>query len=316
MISVLITVLPVFLILGAGYAVGRTGYLPVNVADALNAYALRVATPILLFLAMYRLDFDEAFDVFTLVSFYAGAFSCFAIAIVLSRIFWDRRPGESVAVGFCAVFSNTILIGLPITELAFGVSALTPVFGIIAFHSSLLYAGGMTTMEFSRQDGRSVWETIRSAFSAILGNSLMIGILLGILANAIDLPIPAPAEQALDMIRATAIPVSLMGIGIALNRYSISAEIPETIVISFLALIVHPALTLFLGYSVFGIAPEYLTAAVLLACMPPGMNVYIFATLYNRAESLAASVLVIANALAVITIPVWILIIRAVTGGG
>lgn len=312
MFSVLVTILPVFLILGAGYFLGRVKYLPDTIADALNLYALRLAVPVLLFLAMFRLDFGAAFNPGMLISFYAGAFSCFALGIILSRIFWKRRPGESVAVGFCAVFSNTVLIGIPISQLAFGEAVLTPVFGVIAFHSSLLYIVGMITMEFARRDGRNLGETIKSALLSIVANPLMAGILLGVSANLSGIWMPEPFEQALDMIRATAIPVSLVGIGIALNRYSISAELTETLMVSFLALIVHPAIVLALCLYVFSLDGIFLQAAVVLAAMPPGMNVYIFATLYDRAVGVSASTLVIANTLAVLTIPVWILVIRAV----
>ena len=145
-----------------------------------------------------------------------------------------------------------------------------------------------------------------------MANSLMIGILVGLAANLTGLFIPGPVEYALDMIRMTAIPVSLVGIGIALNRYSINTEIAETLTISFLALIIHPAITLFLGFYVFELSGLYLKAAVVLAAMPSGMNIYIFATMYQRCQNLSASVLVIANALAVFTIPVWIVLIRTI----
>lgn len=313
MLSVLITILPVFLILGTGYLLARTGYLPDAIADALNAYALKLGVPVLLFMAMFGLDFGVAFDAGMLASFYAGAFSCFATGIVLSRLFWGRRPGESVAVGFSAVFSNTVLIGIPISQLAFGPPVQAPVFGIIAFHSSLLYTVGMITMEFARRDGRKFGETVVSALRSVIANPLMVGILLGIAANLAGLWIPDPAIKALDLIRTTAIPVSLIGIGIALTRYAISEELSETAMVSLLALVVHPAITFTLGYYVLGLEGIYLQAAVVLAAMPPGMNVYIFATMYDRAVSLSASVLVIANAIAVLTIPAWILIIRSVS---
>ncbi len=311
--SVLLTILPVFLILGTGYLVGRLKYLPDAVADGLNAYALRLGVPVLLFMAMYRLDFGQAFNLGMLISFYSGAFFCFTVAMYLARLIWKRRPGESVAAGFCAVFSNTVLIGIPISQLAFGEVVLNPVFGIIAFHASLLYTVGMTTMEFARQDGRGIGETVKAAFTSVIANPLMVGILAGAAANFSGLVLPGPAEQALDMIRVTAIPVSLIGIGIALNRYSISDEIFETLTISFLALFIHPAITLFLCLCVFELNSLFLQAAVVLAAMPPGMNIYIFANLYKRCENLSASVLVIANALAVITVPVWILIIRGLS---
>ena len=311
MLSVFLTVLPVFMILGSGYVLGRFKYLPDSVADGLNLYALRIAVPILLFMAMYRLDLARAFDMPMLVSFYTGAFTCFVAGIILSRLIWKRRPGESVAVGFCAFFSNTVLIGLPIAQLAFGDPILTPVFGVITFHASLLYAVGMTTMEFSRQDGRTIGETLKAATSSVMANPLMAGILSGIAVNALGISLFETLERTLDMIRITAIPVSLIGIGIVLNRYKISSEFTETLMVSVLALLVHPTITFVLAHHVFELDLIYVQAAVILAAMPPGMNVYIFASLYNRAVGLSASVLVIANIISIITITGWLLFIQS-----
>lgn len=311
MLSVFLTVLPVFLILALGYLVGRLKYLPDNMADALNAYALKIGVPCLLFLAMYNLDFAQAFQVPMLISFYAGAVSCFVLGIVLSRMFWGRRPGESVAVGFCAVFSNSVLIGVPIAQLAFGDEVLTPVFGIIAFHASSLYTLGMTTMEFSRQGGRGIGETLKASFSSVIANPLMVAILVGVAFNLSGLRLFAPIEQAIELIRATAIPVSLVGIGIVLNRYKISSEFTETMLISVLALGLHPLIAFVLSYHVFGLDLIFVKAAVIIAAMPPGMNVYIFANMYNRAVGLSASVLVIANILSVFTITGWLLFLKS-----
>lgn len=310
MLSVFLTILPVFLVLGAGYLLGRMQYLPESVADSLNAYAVKFAVPVLLFMAMYRLNLAQAFHFGMLVSFYAGAVFCFVSGIVLSRLIWGRRPGESVAVGFCAVFSNTVLIGVPIAQLAFGEIIMTQVFGIIALHASLLYAMGMTTMEFARQDGRGLIDTLKAAFFSVMANPLMAGIFFGLLTNLSGIELFPQVEQALEMIRVSAIPVALVGIGIALNRYKISAEIPETIMVTILALGFHPAIAFILSYYVFELETIYVQAAVLLAAMPPGMNIYIFANLYQRALRLSASVLIIANIVSVFTIPLWLVLIK------
>ncbi len=310
MLSVFLTVLPVFLILLTGYLVGRFRYLPDNMADALNVYALRIGVPCLLFMAMYQLDFSKAFQIPMLISFYTGAVTCFTLGIILSRVFWGRRPGEAVAVGFCAVFSNSVLIGVPIAQLAFGDAVMTPVFGIIAFHASSLYALGMTTMEFARQDGRGIGETLKASFSSVIVNPLMIAILVGVAFNLSGLKLFGALEQSIDMIRMTAIPVSLVGIGIVLNRYRISSEFTETMLVSVLALGLHPLIAYILSYHVFGLDLLFVKAAVIIAAMPPGMNVYIFANMYNRAVGLSASVLVIANILSVFTITGWLLFLQ------
>jgi len=320
LLSVFLTILPVFLVLGAGYFVGRIKYLPDSVADGLNTYAVKLAVPVLLFMAMYRLDLAQAFHIGMLISFYAGAIFCFVSGIILARLIWKRRPGEAVAVGFCAVFSNTVLIGLPIAQLAFGEGIaqlafgegiMTQVFGIIALHASFLYSMGMTTMEFARQDGRGLSETLKASFYSVMANPLMVGIIAGLLMNLSSIELFAQLEQALEMIRTTAIPVALIGIGIALNRYKISSAIPETMMVTVLALGFHPAIAFLLSHYVFELEAIYVQAAVLLAAMPPGMNIYIFANLYNRALGLSASVLVITNFISIFTIPIWLTLIKS-----
>ncbi len=300
------------MLLGFGYLCGRIKYLSDPMADGLNAYALKIGVPVLLLMAMYRLDFSRAFHLEMLIGFYAGAFTCFYSGIFLSRIFWRRRPGESVAVGFCAFFSNTVLMGLPIAQLAFGEEIMAPVFGIIALHASVLYITGITTMELARRDGEKITDSLKSAVVSIAGNSLMAGIVAGLLLNVFGVHLPQPAETALDMIAATAIPISLIGIGVALNRYAIKSELTESLMISALSLLLHPAITFTLTYYVFELDAVFVQAAVVLAAMPPGMNVYIFASLYNRAIGLSASVIVIANLIAVLTASAWLVLIQGI----
>ena len=120
MLETLNTILPVFITLAIGYGVVRSGYMKAEISDNLNALAVRLAVPLLLFYAIYRLDFDKAFNWLLLVSFYAGAIISFLITVMLARGLFKRRAGEAVAVGFCAMYSNTVLLGIPISERAFG----------------------------------------------------------------------------------------------------------------------------------------------------------------------------------------------------
>ncbi|MCG6857729.1 MAG: AEC family transporter [Salaquimonas sp.] len=311
MIDIFLIVLPVFLILATGYATARIGYLPAGIADALNAFAIKLAVPVLLFRALYRLDLSQSFNIPMLASFYAGAFACFATAIVLARLLWKRPPGEAVAVGFCATFSNSLMLGIPIVERAFGETALTPAFGIVALHAPILYIVGMVTMELSRRDGRTLGDTFASALKSILANSLMIGILAGAVANLSGVILPEPVMAAVDMLARAAIPAALIGIGATLTRYQLKAELSESLMVSSLALFVHPAIVLVLTHFVLGLPALYVSVAVVVASMPPGMNVYIFASLYNRAVALAASTVLIATTLSIVTISFWLWVVHA-----
>jgi len=80
--------------------------------------------------------------------------------------------------------------------------------------------------------------------------------------------------------------------------------------VSILSLGLHPLIAFVLSYYVFELELIYVQVSVIIAAMPPGMNVYIFANLYQRALGLSASVLVIANILSVFTISGWLLFLQ------
>lgn len=315
LIEVFLIILPVFLLLAVGYFATRTGYLGASIAEPLNAFTVKLAIPVLLFRALYKLDLSTAFYPPLLASFYLGAFTSFAAGIVLARIFWKRRPGEAVAVGFCALFSNLVLIGVPIVQRAFGAEALTPVFGIIALHAPVLYMVGTIVMELSRRDGRPMRQTLGAACASIMVNTLMIGIVTGAAFNLAGIHLPEPVMASVDMLSAAAIPAALIGIGASLTRYELKAELSESLMVSMLSLVVHPLIAFVLADRVFAMEPEYVRVAVLLAAMPPGMNVYIFATMFGRAVALAASAVLIATTLSVGTITVWLFILRHLVAG-
>ncbi|MEM7619577.1 MAG: AEC family transporter [Pseudomonadota bacterium] len=304
-------VLPVFMIMGGGYLAARTGYIKADISDNLNALAVKIAVPILLFKAMYELDFAQAFYAPMLISFYAGAIGSFVLGIILARMVWKRRPGEAVAVGFCALFSNTVLLGIPIYQRAFGEDALAPVFGIIAFHAGLAYCLGIIVMELARRDGRPLDETFWNALKSIVSNPLMIGVIIGATLNLFAVVIPEPVSTAVNMVAGAAIPIALIGVGAALTRYQFGSEISESLMVSSLSLIVHPVIALVLSHYVFGLPIEYVQAAVVIAAMPPGLNIYIFAAMYNRAVSLSASTLIVSTLLSVVTITGWLFIVRS-----
>ena len=112
--------LPVFLVIGAGYAATRSGVFSSSAVDGLMVFTQSFAIPCLLFRGLVDLDLGAVFDPRLLLSFYAGAVVCFALGILGARRLFGRRPGEAVAIGFGALFSNSVLLGLPIMERAYG----------------------------------------------------------------------------------------------------------------------------------------------------------------------------------------------------
>ncbi|MGG7566980.1 AEC family transporter [Rhodovulum sp. DZ06] len=306
LLFVLETVLPVFFVVGAGYFCRRVNLLADSVTTGLLTFTTTIAAPVLLFLGMYNLDLGEMFRADLLVSFYAGAIACFFLAMFGARKIFGMRPGESVAVGFAALFSNSLLLGVPVTERAYGTDALGPNFAIIAIHAPLCYMIGITAMEMSRADGRGAAATARAVVTAMFRNALTIGIAIGLAFNLLGLRMPGPLEGGVEMLARAALPVALFGLGGALTRYSLRKGIGPAAMVAGIGLMIHPAITFGLSAGVFGLPEGMVRSATLTASMPPGVNAYVFAAMYARAVGEAASAVLLATAISVLSVSAWL----------
>lgn len=241
-----------------------------------------------------------------LSGFYIGGITSFIISATLARKIWKRTLTESVSVGFAALFSNGVLMGLPIIERAYGANALPPVFAIISLHVAIMYSIGMIAMEFAQNNGQTASKAFIRAFKSILANPLMWGAFFGTLLNLLNISIIEPIEAALKMIASAGIPAALIAMGAALTKYKIKAEIGESLMVASLSLLLQPTIALLVSYYMFDLPPHLVRAAVIVGAMPPGMNIYIFATMYKKAENLAASALLISTILSIFTISFWL----------
>ncbi len=304
--TLLTIVVPVFLIVAAGYTAVRTGLVPENLIDGVVKYAVGFAVPVLLFLSMTRIDLSTAIQPGALIAFFGAGNLCFFGAIAVSRLFWNRRPGEAVAIGFCTFFPNVVMLGIPIAERAFGPGIMGAVFGLIAFHSIHNYFVGFIAMEMVRRDRAGLGVALSRAFLTTFKNPLMIGLVAGMAFNLSGLTVPAIPFSALDMIAGSAIPAALFSLGGVLTRYSLRAEAPEALMVVAFSLIVHPALAWLIADPILGLEQTYVRAVVVLAAMVPGLNGYIFAALYGRAVGTAASSSLLGTILAVPTVTLWL----------
>ncbi|MHA3915619.1 AEC family transporter [Halovulum sp. GXIMD14793] len=304
-------VLPVFIIIGAGYGLTKAGLFRDEYLDGLVKFSQNIAIPCLLFRAAMNLDLSRVFDPRLLFSFYAGAATTFAIGIIGARLIFGKRPGEAVAIGFGSLFSNSVILGVPIVTLAFGGLALDATFAIVSIHAPFCYLLGITVMEISRADGRGPAGTAKAVLRAMLKNALMIGLLLGFAANFSGLELPKVGQRALEMMVAAALPTALFSLGGVLTRYRIRSAIGPALMTSALSLIAHPAIAYTLSHHILDLPPDFVRAATLTAAMPPGVNTYVFATMYNRSEDIAASTVLLATGLALLSVPVWLNLLHA-----
>ena len=311
MTALLDVILPVFLLIGFGYLAAYAKLFDDGAVDGVMRFAQNFAAPCLLFKSVAGLDLSQAYHPALFASFYAGAFAGFGLGYIGARKLFSRTAAESVAIGFACMFSNSLLLGVPITERAYGTEALSGNYAIISIHAPLLYGFGITVMELVRSKGAglSLPRLVAQVLRAIFSQPLVIGIIAGFTVNLSGVAFPQVAASAVDMMARTAIPAALFGLGGVLLRYRPEGDMKCITMVCVCSLIVHPGVAYLLGRYAFGLSVPDLRSAVITGAMAPGVNAFLFANMYGVAKRVAASAVLIATVATIVTAWLWLSIL-------
>jgi predicted permease len=128
------------------------------------------------------------------------------------------------------------------------------------------------------------------------------------LVNLSGLSLPGVVADAVGLIATAGLPAALFALGGILTLYRPEGDGRVIAMICAVSLILHPLITAGLGLA-FGLDRDPFRSAVLTAAMAPGVNTYLFANMYGAARRVAATSVLVATALSVGTIWVWLLVI-------
>ena len=298
-------ILPVFLVIGFGYLAVWRGWFSQAGVDGLTKFSQSFAIPCLLFTAIARLDLGQSFDWRLLVSFYAGALAGFTLGLLGARFLFQRDWEDSVVIGFICLFSNSVLLGLPLTERAYGADALEANFAIIAMHSPICYGIGISVMEIVRAKGQAGFGVVKRVVKSMFSNALILGIGAGFIVNFSGVTLPGVLNDALDLMVRAALPAAIFGMGGVLASYKAEGDFRIVLYACLISLVIHPTITRSMGLAL-SLPVEPTRSAVLTAAMAPGVNAYIFASMYGRAMRVAATTVLVATALTILTAWVWL----------
>lgn len=309
MLDILTVILPVFLVVGAGFVAVWRGLFSAEAVDGLNIFTQKFAIPCLLFSAVATLDLQAEFDWRLMLSFYSGSLTGFLVGLFGARFVFGRPWPDAVAIGFACMFANSVLLGLQISERAYGLEAMAPNFAIVSVHAAFAYTIGIIAMEIARASGAGARALAGNVARAIFANALMIGIGLGFAVNFSGLPLPGIVEDALDLMIRAALPAALFGLGGVLHRYRPEGDAMTILFICAVSLILHPVIVFSMGTQAMGLSTDQLRAAVVTAAMAPGVNAFLFANMYGVARRVAATSVLVGTVLSVLSASAWIAIL-------
>lgn len=302
---------PLFVLIAVGYSLVRWGRWPKVVSEALARFVFNIALPAMLFRLMSDLSRLPPVDVRLLLVFFGSCLIVFVLGRLIAwRVFSLDGVGQSVfALG--GVFSNNVLLGIPLAKTALGEAALPSVALVLVFNALILWTLITVSVEWARHGefsikgfGNTTREVVTNPIIAAIVSGSLFGFAGGVLPGFIDTP--------LGMLSQAAAPLALIALGMSLADYGLRQGWHLGAGICGLKLLVQPAVVWLLAWLI-GL-PELETAVVvLLASLPVGFNVYLMARQFESLEGPIAAATVISTGLAAMTVPLVLSLFRAAT---
>lgn len=299
---------PLFLLVLLGYALSRFGW-PRTASDALTRFVFTVAVPTLLFHLMSDFGRLPRVDARLLIAYFGGCLVVYAAGrLVGATLFRMDGVGQSVfAMG--GIFSNLVLLGIPLAKVTLGDAALPAVSLVVVFNSLILWTLVTVSIEWARHRDLSAGSLLKTA-RGVITNPVVASILAGTAFGFVGITLPAVIEQTLSMVSQAAVPLSLIALGMGLAEFGVRAEWRQSAAVAMLKLLAQPVVVWGLAY-VLALPPLETSAVVMLAALPIGANVYLMSRQFGVLSGAVASSIVLTTALAAFSLPVTLTLIGA-----
>ena len=192
--AVLNSALPIFALILTGFICGYFGVFDRVATDNLNRFAVYLALPSLMFVAMSKITPDQVRQFGFVAAFCGGFATTFAVAFAISRL-RGRRVANASIEGLDAGYSNVGFMGIPMCLLVFGPESAPASIIATLFTACVLFLFAVILVEFDLQKGDRFWSTGARVIAAVLRSPLLIAPVAGLAVGLSGLKLPGPFES-------------------------------------------------------------------------------------------------------------------------
>lgn len=243
MLNILTVLLPIFLVIAAGYLFTRFGGFTREGLMALGRFVIGIALPALVFKTLSERQIGDILIPAYLIGYSIAALLCFALGLAFSL--WVSRQ-TLVASAINALgqsFSNSAFVGYPLLLGVLGGGDAGVYFSLNTMvENVLLLPLFLILIEIHQGDEGTLATRIGRILFNTLRKPLILSLILGLLFSALQWRLPLPVQKAIDLLAAAAAPIAIFVIGCGLNGIRLQGNVPAIIQITVGKLVLMPAL--------------------------------------------------------------------------
>lgn len=318
-------VLPVILIIMAGFAAAKLQVISGEGVKSLFDATFLIFTPALLFGAMARVDVAQL-SPGAAFSYYVATVPFFALALFVQR--WRGHAVATATVrSLGVVFSNTVMLGIPLVRMLYGETGLAYLLTIIAVHALIFLTPATLAIELdlaARAKGngdvgvaagagsarRELLSQLLKVARAALLHPVVLPILAGLAWTLLRLPLPVPIDKALATMGTASSPLCLLLLGASLAQFDLRRGLAAAVVLTAFKSLMLPLLVWSVGRFVMQLEPLPLAVTTLTAALPIGANVYLFAQRYQAEVGVISAGVMVSTLFSGLSLPVVLTLLR------
>lgn len=301
---VLSSLLPVVILIAAGFLAGRRGWVGAGAIKDLSNVIFLLLAPALLFHSMSVVDVRQL-SLRPVAAYFVGAGLIFGATLL-----WRGFNRSSAVLALANTYSNTVMIGIPLIGLAYGPEGMIVLLTLISLHSLVLLTSATVVLELavahehasiSGEQRPPMLRTVgRALFNAVI-HPVPLPIVAGLLFAWSGMRMPDVIETPVELLAQAFSPLALVMVGITLALTPVGAHWRGALTQAAVKNAVHPLLVAGLGW-LLGLRGVPLQVMVVAAALPIGANVFLFSQRYRVAEDLVTASVAVSTVLALLTL--------------
>jgi predicted permease len=303
-------VAPFFGLILLGFAIGRYKRLPEEGLAWLQYFLIFIALPCL----FYRLIADKplselsnwGFVVATTLSTYCAFALSFAIGLKFTR---GDMP-QSVMQGVAGSYSNIGYMGPPLILAALGPSASAPVVLIFVFDNILLFSLIPFLMAIAGVEKKSLLATAADVAWKVVTHPFNIATVLGVVAAYGQVQLPTAIDKMTLWLSQAAAPCALFLLGVTVALRPLKAMPGEVPLLVIIKLVLHPLLVWVLLSALGNFPDNWIFAAVIMAALPPALNIFVISTQYKVGVERASACILVGTLVSMVTLTGFLWLVK------
>ncbi|MEO1038165.1 MAG: AEC family transporter [Pseudomonadota bacterium] len=290
--SVFTAFAPVFLLIGAGWVLRASNYMPATFWSGINALNYRVLLPAVLFTTLARLDVSTSGLAATALAAGLASLVMIALGLGAARLLRLAHGAAAPLIGAAALW-NVVLV-MALSERLFGAASAASTAAAVGAGIIVGTLCMVTVFAIRRPSG---------AARRIVTDPVVLAALAGLALAFAGLEVPQAVMSGFEMAGAGALAVILLSMGAGLDFKALSGRVAPLSLAAVLRCLISPLVFAGLGLALH-VESAQLAVLILAGAAPGAAYLYAMTAEFDGEAGLAAGMITLTVIVAALVMPI------------